>query len=27
VPAVAAFTSSTPVVAVAAAKPMVYVHS
>jgi hypothetical protein len=27
VPAVAAFTSSTPVVAVAAAKPMVYMHS
>ncbi|MFY9850736.1 MAG: hypothetical protein WAK83_24485 [Trebonia sp.] len=26
VPAVAAFTSSTPVVAVAAAKPMVYMH-
>jgi hypothetical protein len=27
VPAVAAFTSSTPVVAVVAAKPMVYFHS
>ena len=26
-PAVAVFTSNTPVVAVAAAKPMVYMHS